>query len=131
MPECRILKAFGFRNRHTLDEIVAWCNEFTARDRLFAILLDGPWGGGTGKTFDWENLAQLIGKSDYRSIREKIFLAGGLNSQNVAEAIKMLHPLGVDVSSGVEAKPGVKNADEVQMFVNRAKAETRKPKQGE
>jgi len=73
--------------------------------RATAILLDGFDGrrhGGTGKTFNWR-LAR--GSNGVR----RIFLAGGLTPENVAEAIRVAHPYAVDVCSGVEARPGKKD----------------------
>ena len=57
--------------------------------------------GGTGKAFDWSLIPA--------ELREKIILAGGLNGDNVARAITQLRPYGVDLSSGVESSPGIKN----------------------
>jgi phosphoribosylanthranilate isomerase len=73
--------------------------------RASAILLDGfdpRHHGGTGKTFNW-SLAR--GSNGSR----RIFLAGGLTPENVAEAIRVAHPYAVDVCSGVEARPGRKD----------------------
>jgi phosphoribosylanthranilate isomerase len=73
--------------------------------RASAILLDGFEArrhGGTGKTFKW-SLAR--GSNGSR----RIFLAGGLTPENVAEAIRIAHPYAVDVCSGVEARPGRKD----------------------
>lgn len=72
---------------------------------------------GSGRTFDWA-LAEAI-PDDRRFI-----LAGGLTPGNVGEAIRTVMPWGVDVSSGVEASPGHKDAIKVMRFVNAAKAAT-------
>ena len=71
--------------------------------------------GGTGKTFDWKTAAPGI-----KTIREKVkvVVAGGLNSTNVADAIRILKPWGVDVVSGVEAMPGKKDPLKVRSFIN-------------
>lgn len=64
-----------------------------------AVLLDGfqkGAHGGTGKTFDWE-VARRVGKG------RKIFLAGGINAENVGEAIRVARPFAIDVASGVES----------------------------
>ncbi|MDP7051243.1 MAG: phosphoribosylanthranilate isomerase [Verrucomicrobiota bacterium] len=71
--------------------------------------------GGTGETFNWE-LAKRATKSG-----RPIFLAGGLSSENVAEAVKAVRPFAVDVSSGVESEPGKKDAAKVRAFVAAAK----------
>jgi len=71
--------------------------------------------GGTGVRADWDIAA--------RTAREfPILLAGGLNADNVAEAIRAVQPWGVDVSSGVERAPGLKDHDQVQQFVHKAKS---------
>jgi phosphoribosylanthranilate isomerase len=70
--------------------------------------------GGTGKTFDW-NLAQgeqLL----------PVILAGGLHAGNVGEAIRALRPAAVDLSSGVECAPGVKDAAKIQQFIAAVRA---------
>jgi len=70
--------------------------------------------GGTGKAFDWEAAAPLV-----ETIRQtlKVVVAGGLNPENVGEAIRILNPWGVDVVSGVEAKPGKKDPEKVRAFI--------------
>ena len=67
--------------------------------------------GGTGATFDWSVARELV-----RDGRNPIILAGGLDPENVADAIAAVNPYGVDVCSGVEAAPGVKDPDRLQRF---------------
>ncbi len=73
--------------------------------------------GGTGKTLSWPELADhcnwLAGRS--------LILAGGLTPENVAEAIQTVRPFGVDVASGVESSPGVKDREKIRAFVEAAK----------
>ncbi len=71
--------------------------------------------GGTGRTFDWKTAASGI-----RAISEKVkvVVAGGLNSSNVGDAIRILKPWGVDVASGVEARPGKKDPQKVRAFID-------------
>ena len=64
--------------------------------------------GGSGKVFDW---------SLSRPIAKPIWLAGGLNSANVAQAIHIVRPFAVDVSSGVEVEPGIKDASRIRAFI--------------
>jgi len=71
--------------------------------------------GGTGQLADWEGAAAL-------ARRRRIVLAGGLSDTNVAEAIATVGPYGVDVASGVEDAPGVKNPDKVARFLARARS---------
>ncbi len=70
--------------------------------------------GGTGKSLPWVELKQNIKE-------KKVILAGGLNPENVREAIKIVNPMAVDVSSGVEKEPGKKDQKKVQMFIENAK----------
>lgn len=85
-----------------------------------AILIDGP-APGEGVAFRWEDLPPLL-----EEIGKPIILAGGLNAGNVAEAIRIVRPWAVDVSSGVESARGVKSPELVEAFceaVRRADAE--------
>ena len=66
--------------------------------------------GGSGQTWDWELVAQ-------RHSRVPVLLAGGLTPDNVADAIAAVRPWGVDVASGVESAPGVKDPAKVEAFV--------------
>jgi len=70
--------------------------------------------GGTGQRADWEIAAKL---AQLRSI----LLAGGLTPDNVAEAVRVVNPWGVDISSGVETAPGIKDHDAIRAFVHNAK----------
>ena len=69
--------------------------------------------GGTGHVFDWDLAAPL-------AARRRIVLAGGLTPSNVADAVKRVKPWRVDVASGVEDAPGIKNAAKVRAFVEAA-----------
>jgi phosphoribosylanthranilate isomerase len=92
--------------------------------RASAILLDGfdvRRHGGTGKTFNW-NLAR--GSNGSR----RIFLAGGLTPENVAEAIRVARPYAVDVCSGVEARPGKKDPARIVALMWAVKAAEGKQK---
>ena len=71
--------------------------------------------GGTGRTFDWNSAAAGI---HAMGMNWKVVVAGGLNSTNVADAIRILEPWGVDVSSGVEAKPGKKDPENIRAFIS-------------
>jgi len=69
--------------------------------------------GGTGKIFDWNVLKQVKAASDV-----PIILSGGLNSQNVIEAVNAFKPYAVDVNSGVEEAPGKKDAKKMKDFID-------------
>lgn len=82
-----------------------------------AFIIDGrpeKLPGGNGKRADW-----MIAREIAREF--PILLAGGLNEENVADAIRLVAPWGVDVSSGVERAPGLKDSRKVNEFVGRAK----------
>lgn len=68
--------------------------------------------GGSGKVFDW---------SMVEPCEKPVWLAGGLNPDNVAEAIRTVRPFAVDVSSGVESSPGIKDASRISAFVDAVK----------
>lgn len=72
-------------------------------------LFEGPVSG-TGETADWAQAAELARKGE-------LILAGGLNPSNVSDAINQVRPFGVDVSSGVESSPGVKDLNKIVEFV--------------
>jgi Phosphoribosylanthranilate isomerase len=78
------------------------------------LLFEGPVSG-VGSTSDWNSAAQLARTT-------QLVLAGGLNATNVADAIAAVRPFGVDVSSGVEASPGIKDPARIHEFVRRARA---------
>ena len=77
------------------------------------MLFEGPTSG-IGELADWGRAAEL-------SAQTELILAGGLNVANVADAIAAVRPFGIDVSSGVEATPGVKDPDKIREFVTRAR----------
>jgi len=78
------------------------------------VLFEGPVSG-VGSTSDWHSAAQLARTT-------QLVLAGGLNANNVADAIAAVRPFGVDVSSGVEASPGIKDPARIHEFVRCARA---------
>jgi phosphoribosylanthranilate isomerase len=95
--------------------------EHVRNPHLDAVLVDSRTEmaiGGTGVTFDWAGARKTLFQ-DARAC--KLIAAGGLNPDNVAEAIATLRPWGVDVVSGVEAAPGRKDAAKVREFIQRAR----------
>ncbi len=86
-----------------------------------ALLLDSHSPGqlgGTGEVFDWSR----IRPADEPMTSKPLILAGGLNPENVASAVREIRPWGVDVSSGVESSPGKKDAGKIRRFVAAAKS---------
>ncbi|HKW75852.1 MAG TPA: phosphoribosylanthranilate isomerase [Terriglobales bacterium] len=76
-----------------------------------AFLLDS--GAGSGKVFDWESV-----KAKLKNRSQRIILAGGLTSENVGQALRTVHPWGVDVVTGVESEPGRKEHEKLKAFVS-------------
>lgn len=72
--------------------------------------------GGSGKVLDWGECARIVEDSGI-----PVFLAGGLNAENVSGAIEAVRPSGVDVGSGVEERVGIKSAEKVKKFIEVAK----------
>lgn len=75
---------------------------------------DAALPGGNGLAFDWTSLEPIYGEFDY-------MLSGGLNGTNVRDAIRLLQPFAVDVSSGVETRPGVKDVALIRRFLQAVK----------
>lgn len=89
-----------------------------AREKIFALLLDAQSNGmfgGTGTTFDWKGTRAMV---QVISLQLPIIVAGGLSALNVSEAIRILQPFGVDVSSGVEARRGKKDPEKIRDFIH-------------
>lgn len=106
-----VIKAFSVSRETDLAQIMKYhCD---------TVLLDSPRGayyGGTGLSFDWS----LLRKTDLEG--RKMILAGGLNPSNVEEAIRLVNPFMVDVSSGVETE-GKKDKEKIRSFIEKAKRE--------
>lgn len=120
LPDVRIIRAWRMGKGH-LEDLNVYLNECRQWGcKLVGCLMDakvtGQYGG-SGKTLPWGQLAR-----DY--LDEKwppLILAGGLNSKNVIKAIETTKPWGVDVASGVESAPGVKDFDLVEEFLRNAR----------
>ena len=101
-----VIKAFKYEDATINSQLTRWAKV----EELDALLIDGS-AGGTGESFDWAKLAPHI--VDYP---KKIIIAGGLDASNVGEVIKTLCPYAVDVSTGVEDAPGIKNPQKIAEF---------------
>ena len=109
-----VMKALGIATAEDLNAVAGY------RDAADLILLDAKppkdaaFPGGHGKPFDWG----LLGGLDPS---QRFMLSGGLDPANVAEAIHVTHPAGIDVSSGVESAPGVKDPARIAEFIAAAR----------
>jgi phosphoribosylanthranilate isomerase len=120
-PSLKVFPAISMLHGSPLGWASMW-----APDVAYAFLLDSGTSskhGGTGEVFDW--------KASVRTLDEirrfgRLVLAGGLAPSNVAEAIGILKPWGVDVVSGVEARPGKKDPEKVRAFVKAVRDADRK-----
>ena len=83
--------------------------------KLPAVFLYEGQRSGAGQTVDWPRAAEI-------AKRGEMILAGGLGVDNIATAIRTVHPHGVDVSSGVESRPGRKDPGLIQLFIKAARA---------
>jgi phosphoribosylanthranilate isomerase len=113
-----LIAPFRVRDRNSLTEIVTYLQRcadagYCPGAILVDAFVDGQHGG-TGRTAPWELLA------DFRP-GVPLILAGGLTPENVAEAIRIVRPAGVDVASGVESAPGRKDPQRVRAFVAAAR----------
>lgn len=110
-PDLAIIKAIKIRNEDSLQNLSPY-------KKVDFFLLD-TWvedkEGGTGQTFNWE----LARKA--KEVGKPIFLSGGLNPENVAEAVEKVKPFGVDVASGVERLPRRKDYEKLKKFITQAK----------
>ena len=122
------VKVFAIRDAESFVAIQQWVREAkqlaAASDKprpggLVGVLLDAydpKLAGGTGRTFDWQLLLDAREKGLLDDL-PPMMLSAGLTPENVAEAISLAQPWGVDVSSGVETAPGVKDLEKAQAFI--------------
>ena len=111
------MKAIRIAAQEDVDGANAYCE---VADRLLFDAkppkdMKGALPGGNALAFDWDLLASRTWPIPW-------MLSGGLDAGNVAEAVRVSHARAVDVSSGVEDRPGVKNADKIRAFLAAAKA---------
>ena len=110
LPGVRLIKAVHVKSNNVVTAAVQASKFFDA------VLLDsfvkGKFGG-TGVVHDWE-LSKIVKEAIFP---KPLILAGGLSPENVREAIRFVQPYGVDVSTGVESRPGIKDPEKVLAFV--------------
>lgn len=110
----RVMKAIGVSARSDLDGMPAYA---AVSDMLLVDAKppkDAAHPGGNGLAFDWDLVAGL-------DPGRPVMLSGGLDPDNVADAIRRTRLAGVDVSSGVESAPGIKDADKIKAFIAAAR----------
>ena len=100
------IKAFRLKDENTLSEV----NQFNTNYILFDTYSADEYGG-TGRAFDWDILKNHPFENKY------VILSGGLNPGNIKEAVNLLQPYAVDVSSGVEESPGKKDIGKIKKFI--------------
>ncbi|HEY3304997.1 MAG TPA: phosphoribosylanthranilate isomerase [Candidatus Binatia bacterium] len=106
--ELKVIKAFRVRDRESLGAIDGFPADYYLVDSW------APGYGGSGAPFPWSWLEGLR--------PDRLILAGGLDAGNVAEAIRLVRPYGVDVCTGVEARPGIKDHEKLKAFIAAAKS---------
>ncbi|MDR6631816.1 phosphoribosylanthranilate isomerase [Phyllobacterium sp. 1468] len=110
-----VMKAFALRERGDLEQL----KPYTGVADRFLFDAKPPKGselpGGNGVSFDWQVLSELDASIDY-------MLSGGLNAGNVAEALRVTNAQGVDISSGVESAPGIKDVGLIRDFFRTVRA---------
>ncbi|MFC0252942.1 phosphoribosylanthranilate isomerase [Massilia consociata] len=111
------VRAFRVRPDTTHGELLEYERAYRAASPWFSGLLLDTWVdayGGAGKVFDWS----LVPKE----LAPRVVLSGGLNVQNATDAVVRVRPFAVDVSSGVEAQKGIKDARRIADFVGAVRA---------
>ncbi|HPE61966.1 MAG TPA: phosphoribosylanthranilate isomerase [Thiolinea sp.] len=109
------IKVAGVLGVDSVQADLATCARDYADARGFLIDSHAPGqAGGTGKTFDWTRVPQ--------DFPRPLVLAGGLRPENVAQAIRMTRIYAVDVSSGVEARPGIKDRNRIEAFMREVRS---------
>jgi phosphoribosylanthranilate isomerase len=102
--------------------VAAQLRKIAADGLVDHVLIDSKVGtlatGGTGISFDWDAARTTLAEA---APELKLVVAGGLRSENVAEAIQRLNPWGVDVASGVESEPGRKSPEKLAAFISKAR----------
>lgn len=101
-----VVKAFKYEEATIDSQLTRWAKV----DEVDALLIDGS-DGGAGTAFDWSALAPRLD-----GYAKPVIIAGGLDETNIREVITTLRPYAVDVSSGVEDAPGVKNPEKIAAF---------------
>lgn len=103
----KVIKAVRIRSQQDIESFIDYPAEALLFDNYSAQSM-----GGTGQTFDWSLLKE-------QKTLPKYFLSGGINLQNVEKAFREVHPAGVDISSSLESRPGIKNHEKLETFLGK------------
>ena len=114
---CKVIKAARVRGREEIQALRAFHTDFHLLDSHVPGV-----PGGTGATFAWELVRGYAVPARVGGDRIPVILSGGLTPDNVAEAIEVAHPFAVDVASGVESAPGVKDHSKLESFAASVRA---------
>jgi phosphoribosylanthranilate isomerase len=135
LTQCGLFHALQFHGGETPEFCAAWGGDFYIKARPISdaasadaaladpapcLLLDAHAPGvhgGTGRTIDWQVAAAVASAA-----ARPVVLSGGLRPDNVAAAVRQVHPCAVDTASGVESSPGMKDAAQMRLFVTAARA---------
>ncbi|MFH1324818.1 MAG: phosphoribosylanthranilate isomerase [Nanoarchaeota archaeon] len=113
LPKIKLTKTISVIDNNSIQEAKSYQNY------IDFILLDTSSGkkkGGTGKIHNWEISRKIV-----KGVKTKVFLAGGLNPDNIEEAIKKVKPYAVDTNSGVKKTKGKKDYKKLELFIRRSK----------
>lgn len=105
--ELKVIKAFRLKDKPSVEGLSAFPADYYLLDSWSAGY------GGSGRRFPWEWISGLDSS--------RLIISGGLGVENVVDAIRQVHPYGVDVCSGVEARPGIKDHGKLKEFIAAAK----------
>jgi len=111
------IRAIRVKPETSADDLIEYEAEYRAASQLFSGLLLDTFVdeyGGSGKVFDWSLIPE--------SIAPRVVLSGGLSVQNATEAVRRIRPHAVDISSGVEAAKGIKDAKKIRAFISAVRA---------
>ena len=107
------IKAVGIKDMHSEADFARYADQYTTAKGFLVDSHAFGKAGGTGETFDWRKTPQNYTKP--------IILAGGLDASNVATALQQASVYGVDLSSGVESSPGIKDNDKINALMQEVK----------
>lgn len=118
LPKIKLIKAFRVQNSQSLTQTLAYqpCVDALLLDAFHPAAHPGEYGG-TGQAIDWKILRQFRPSCAW-------FLAGGITPTNLNQALSCAHPDGIDLSSGVEISPGLKDLEQVALLLQAAQAQS-------